>query len=84
MEFRPIYLDLVGCLYKVLAKVLTNQIKNVIGSLVSYIQLAFIKDRQILDSVLVANEVMDETRKFKKELLMFKVDFEKTYDSIYL
>lgn len=67
-----------------MAKVLTNRIKYVIGSLVSDIQLAFIKDRQILDSVLVANEVVDETRKFKKELLMFKVDFEKTYDSIYL
>jgi len=30
----------------------------------------------------VANEVVDDARKCKKELLLFKVDFEKTYDSI--
>jgi len=28
------------------------------------------------------NEVVDEARKCKKELLLFKVDFEKVYDSI--
>jgi hypothetical protein len=31
---------------------------------------------------LIANEVVDEARKSKKELLMFKVDFEKAYDSV--
>jgi hypothetical protein len=41
-----------------------------------------VKDRQILDGILIANEVVDEARKFKKELLLFKVDFEKAYDSV--
>ena len=40
------------------------------------------KDRQILDGILIANEVVDEARKMKKELLLFKVDFEKAYDSV--
>jgi hypothetical protein len=44
-------------------------------------QLAFIKGRQILDGILVANEVVDEARKCNKELLLFKVDFEKAYDT---
>jgi len=30
----------------------------------------------------LANEVVDEAQKSKKELLLFKVDFEKAYDSI--
>jgi len=30
----------------------------------------------------VANEVIDEVQKHKKELVLFKVDFEKAYDSI--
>ena len=30
----------------------------------------------------MANEVVDEARKCKKELILFKVDFEKAYDSI--
>jgi hypothetical protein len=54
----------------------------VIGSVISYAQSAFIKGRQILDGILVANEVVDEARKCKKELILFKVDLEKAYDSI--
>ncbi|GAU20182.1 hypothetical protein TSUD_352460 [Trifolium subterraneum] len=43
---------------------------------------SFVKDRQILDGILIANEVVDEARKSHKELLLFKVDFEKAYDSV--
>ncbi|GAU16239.1 hypothetical protein TSUD_298710 [Trifolium subterraneum] len=79
-DFRPI--SLVGSLYKVLAKVLANRLRLVIGSVISESQTAFVKDRQILDGILIANEVVDEARKSKKELLLFKVDFEKAYDSV--
>jgi len=79
-DFRPI--ALVGCLYKILAKVLANRLRQVMGTVISETQSAFVKDRQILDGILVANEVVDEARKLKKELLLFKVDFEKAYDSV--
>ena len=79
-DFRPI--SLVGCLYKILAKVLANMLRLVVGKVISETQLAFVKDRQILDGVLIANEVVDEARKLKKELLLFKVDFEKAYDYV--
>jgi len=79
-DFRPI--SLVGSLYKILAKVLANRLRLIIRSVVSDSQSAFIKGRQILDGVLVANEIVDEARKSRKEFLLFKVDFEKAYDSI--
>ncbi|PNX67320.1 cysteine-rich receptor-like protein kinase, partial [Trifolium pratense] len=79
-DFRPI--SLVGSLYKILAKVLANRLRLVIGSVISETQTAFVKDRQILDGILIANEVVDEARKSKKELMLFKVDFEKAYDSV--
>ncbi|KAK2429614.1 hypothetical protein QL285_028038 [Trifolium repens] len=79
-DFRPI--SLVGSLYKILAKVLANRLRLVIGSVISEAQTAFVKSRQILDGVLIANEVVDEARRSKKELLLFKVDFEKAYDSV--
>ncbi|KAK2433359.1 hypothetical protein QL285_018637 [Trifolium repens] len=79
-DFRPI--SLVGSLYKILAKVLANRLRLVVGSVVSEAQTAFVKSRQILDGVLIANEVVDEARRSKKELLLFKVDFEKAYDSV--
>lgn len=79
-EFRPI--SLVGCMYRILAKVLANRLGYVIGGVISDIQSTFIKGRNILDGIMVANEVVDDARKNKKELLLFKVDFEKTYDSV--
>ena len=69
-------------MYKILAKVLANWLRMVIGSVIFESQTTFIKGRQILDGILVANDVVDEARKCKKELIMFKVDFEKAYDSI--
>jgi hypothetical protein len=35
-----------------------------------------------LDGILVANEAVDEARRLKKEMLLFKVNFEKAYDSV--
>jgi hypothetical protein len=79
-DFRPI--SLVISLYKILAKVLENRLRQVVGSVVSEVQSAFVKERQILDGILVANEVVDDARRNQKELILFKVDFEKAYDFV--
>ncbi|GAU12549.1 hypothetical protein TSUD_182630 [Trifolium subterraneum] len=77
-RLRPI--SLVDSLYKILAKVLANWLRLVMGKVILESQTAFIRDRQILDGILIANEVVDEARRAKKELMLFKVDFEKAYD----
>lgn len=71
-----------GCTYKVLAEVLANRLRMVIGDVMSDAQSTFIKGRWILDGILIANEMVDEAKKLKKELLLFKVDFEKGYASV--
>jgi len=76
-------LALIGCLYKILSKVLANRLRLIIGRVVSETQSTFVKDRQILDGILIANEVVDEAKKSNKELMLFKVDFEKAYDLVY-
>ncbi|MCH97122.1 cytochrome P450, partial [Trifolium medium] len=53
-----------------------------ISKVISNTQFAFVEGRQILDGNLIANEVVDDAKKRKKELLLFKVDFEKAYDSV--
>jgi hypothetical protein len=67
---------------KILAKLLSNRLQLVIGSVISESQSHFVRDRQILDGILIANEIVNEARKCKKELLLFKVDFEKAYDFV--
>ncbi|KAK9927793.1 hypothetical protein M0R45_024959 [Rubus argutus] len=79
-DYRPI--SLVTSLYKIIAKVLASRLKEVLGGTISIAQGAFVKGRQILDAVLVANEVVEETKKKKNEGLFLKVDFEKAYDHI--
>lgn len=79
-DFLPI--SLVGCMYKVLAKVLADRLRSVMGFVESNSQSAFVRGKQILDGILIANEVVDEARRMNNELLLFKVDFEKAYDSV--
>jgi hypothetical protein len=79
-DFRPI--SMVGSLYKVLSKVLSNRLRRVMSSVISETQSAFIHGRQILDGILIANEIVEDAKRLKKDLLLFKVDFEKAFDSI--
>ena len=79
-DYRPI--SLLGGLYKLLAKVLANRLKKVIGKVVSSDQNAFIKGRQILDASLIANEVIDSWQKRGEKDLICKLDIEKAYNNI--
>ncbi|GAU38174.1 hypothetical protein TSUD_264000 [Trifolium subterraneum] len=79
-DFRPI--SLLGSMYKLVAKVLTKRLCLVMDSLVSKNQSAFIKGRLLVDDVLVINEIVDWVKKAKVKCEIFKVDFEKAYDSV--
>nr|GEU60062.1 RNA-directed DNA polymerase, eukaryota [Tanacetum cinerariifolium] len=54
----------------------------VLGNIVNEVQSAFITDRQILDGPFIINEVMQWCKHKKKQALIFKVIFEKAYDSV--
>ncbi|GJZ38047.1 RNA-directed DNA polymerase, eukaryota, reverse transcriptase zinc-binding domain protein, partial [Tanacetum coccineum] len=52
------------------------------GDIVSDVQSAFIKGRQILDGPFILNEVIQWCKRKKKHAVIFKVDFEKAFDSV--
>ncbi|KAJ0546635.1 putative RNA-directed DNA polymerase [Helianthus annuus] len=79
-DYRPI--SLVGCINKVVSKVLANRLKLVIDNLVSEEQTAFIAGRSILDGPLILNELIPWMKQKKKEGFIFKADMEKAYDSL--
>ena len=79
-DFRPI--SLVGSLYKILAKVLANRLKRVVGNVISNSQHAFVEGRPILDVVLIVNEALDSRLKSAKGGIICKMDIEKAYDHV--
>ncbi|MCI34656.1 LINE-1 reverse transcriptase like, partial [Trifolium medium] len=64
------------------AKVLAARLAKVVGDLIPKIRSEFLKGRQFMEGVVVVNEVIDFAKKMGRECLIFKVDFEKAYDSV--
>jgi exonuclease III len=79
-EYRPICL--VTSMYKILSKILAGRLKQVLGKLISNVQSAFLPNRQILDGVMIVNELIDLAKRRKDKCLLFKVDFERAYDTV--
>ena len=71
-----------GSLYKLLALVLANRLKQVMGSLVNKAQYTFVGGRQILDASLIENEVVDSMVKKEEKDILCKLDIEKAYDHL--
>ncbi|KAJ9567980.1 hypothetical protein OSB04_003946 [Centaurea solstitialis] len=79
-DYRPI--NLIGCVNKIISKVLAERLKCVLGTVISNTQTAFIKGRSILDGPLMVNELISWAKKARRKLLLFKVDFAKAFDSL--
>ena len=79
-DHRPI--SMVGALYKIISKLLSLRLKEVMANLIDESQRAFVMNRQMLDGVLIATESLRWLKKKKKPGTLLKLDFQKAYDSV--
>ncbi|GJV02001.1 RNA-directed DNA polymerase, eukaryota [Tanacetum coccineum] len=79
-DFRPI--NLIGSVYKIIVKILANRLSMVIPDLINEVQTAFVSNRQILDGPFILNELITWCKHKKFNAMIFKIDFEKAFDSV--
>lgn len=68
-----------------IGKALANQLRQVLPSIISLTQSAIVKNRQIIDTILIAQEVihyMRNKRSGREGYMALKLDIEKTYDRV--
>lgn len=69
-------------MYKIITITLAGRIRKVLNGVISKYQYAFVKERQILDCSLIANEVLDLRLKQKGRGMACKEDMMKAYDHV--
>lgn len=79
-DFRPI--SLTTSIYKIIAKALSNKLKQTLPDIISRNQLAFVKNRQITYAILMANEALDYWKVKKIKGLILKLDIKKAFDNL--
>ena len=82
-ELRPI--SLCNVLYKLVAKVLANRMKDVLCRLISLSQAAFVHVHSITDNILLASEVLHYLKRCMRGRIgdvALKLDISKAYDKV--
>ncbi|XP_026399269.1 uncharacterized protein LOC113295133 [Papaver somniferum] len=81
-DFRP--LSLISIFYKIVCKLLAERIKTVMPGLISNAQGAFVKNRQILEGILITHELIDSRLRQQRPGILCKIDVQKDFDNIML
>lgn len=73
---------MVGSISKIIAKLLSIRLKQVMNDIIGPFQSSFIEGRQILDGALIAGELFESCKRKKVKVAVLKLDFHKAFDCI--
>ena len=81
-RFRPI----LSCnaSYKILAKLLANRLKILLGKLISPLQGGFVKGRHLIDNVIQVQEALHSSFQRKEKGMLIKLDMKNAFDRVRL
>ena len=81
-RFRPISLCNVS--YKILAKLLANWFKPLLGKLISPLQGGFVKGKHLVDNVIQVQEALHSSFHRKEKGILIKLDMKNAFDIVKL
>ena len=80
-DYRPI--SCCNVIYKVISKILANRLKLILPKFIAGNQSAFVKDRLLIENVLLATELVKDYHKDSiSERCAIKIDISKAFDSV--
>lgn len=80
-DYRPI--SCCNVLYKVISKILANRLKQILPHFISQDQSAFVKERLLMENVMLASELVKYYHKSTVSLrCAMKIDISKAFDSV--
>jgi hypothetical protein len=81
-QFRPI--SLCNIVYKIISKILANRLKTTLPKIISPLQSAFVRKRNIQDNSILAHELLHsfKNKKGKGGYMFLKMDMEKAFDKM--
>lgn len=81
-QFLAEQISLITSLHKIISKLMVPRIKGVSSLVISEFQMLFLLSKTIFYGIIVTNELVDWAYRLDQSFFMFKVDFEKAYNSI--
>jgi hypothetical protein len=79
-DFRPI--SLCNCIYKIISKVISHRLKDILSRHISCEQFGFLKGRQIHEAIGVAQEGLHSMKIKKLKGAVIKIDLSKAFDRV--